>query len=189
MRTTGMDRFTITQTIMSKNPKRKDAPAPHADLKPKRERKDPPTTIEDAKEEFTERTFFEGYVESMKADPARCNTDNPTGCWLSLLIPNNKGYVQPTFKSRKMPVLHNVMFTHFHQRAIEEGMQVSHLCHHRNCFNPAHLIEETPTENNARKGCLVWYYCAECAEWKDVCPHTPKCMKAKVLPANVIGAT
>lgn len=36
---------------------------------------------------------------------------------------------------------------------LDETKQLSHLCHVKNCTNPAHITFETPQLNNARKIC------------------------------------
>jgi hypothetical protein len=48
--------------------------------------------------------------------------------------------------------------TEFERRHIQ-GLQTSHRCHHPECFNPTHLIMETPTENNKRKACKTLQMC------------------------------
>jgi hypothetical protein len=55
----------------------------------------------------------------------------------------------------------------FGRNAIE-GMECSHRCNHRNCFNPDHLMIETRRQNNARMGCNFSY--------TMLCPHDPKCL-------------
>jgi hypothetical protein len=55
--------------------------------------------------------------------------------------------------------------------------QISHRCHNPLCAVPAHIVIETPAENNNRKGCLVWVNCYHCHLRMLVCPHTPTCIK------------
>lgn len=38
------------------------------------------------------------------------------------------------------------------------SMHISHLCDNRRCFNPYHLVAETPQLNNPRKGCASRLY-------------------------------
>jgi hypothetical protein len=49
--------------------------------------------------------------------------------------------------------MHRVAFTARAGYGVHPGKHASRLCNHRNCFNPAQLEEETPAENNSRKGC------------------------------------
>ena len=59
-----------------------------------------------------------------------------------------------------------------------EGMQVSHRCHNPRCMLPSHITIETPIQNNARKGCLVWVDCPHsCEDRILVCSHLPSCIK------------
>lgn len=57
-----------------------------------------------------------------------------------------------------------------------EDTVVSHLCHRKLCINPDHLIIESITSNNSRKGCL----CA-CSDSVGrtliLCCHVPRCLR------------
>jgi len=55
--------------------------------------------------------------------------------------------------------------------------QISHLCDNPKCIKVNHLMWETSSENNNRKGCPGWIKCNCCDELHDVCIHTPKCIK------------
>jgi hypothetical protein len=58
------------------------------------------------------------------------------------------------------------------------GAQVSHLCDCRTCFNPDHLVPESPQLNNSRKGCAGPVFCQYHGHLLvDLCPHTPKCIR------------
>jgi hypothetical protein len=102
--------------------------------------------------------------------------DRSSSCWLSHLKPNTKGYCQPSMNGRKVITLHVLSYMHY-KGELSKGMQVSHLCGHRNCFNPEHLVLETAQVNNQRKGCLVWVMCPDCNRVIVVCPHNPQCVK------------
>lgn len=50
----------------------------------------------------------------------------------------------------------------------------SHLCHNRQCFNPAHLNFESTDTNRSRDFCEVWILVHGIPV--NVCYHTPKCL-------------
>lgn len=55
---------------------------------------------------------------------------------------------------------------------------VSHLCDNRKCFNPSHLVDEPPAQNNGRKGCPGPIFCSvhgHCIA--DLCQHRPRCIR------------
>jgi len=55
---------------------------------------------------------------------------------------------------------------------------ISHLCDIRNCFNPDHLVSESPQLNNDRKGCAGPIYCSVHGHLiVDLCSHSPNCVR------------
>lgn len=106
-------------------------------------------------------------------------------CWLKSSGLNNDGYAQvsmPVASKRshkhgsKMLLLHVVAFRSKVNKKPPEGTQVSHLCHHRNCYNPSHLVAESPKKNNERKGCPGTIECTGCNVVFHHCRHSPKCI-------------
>ncbi|KAF7113958.1 hypothetical protein CNMCM5793_006141 [Aspergillus hiratsukae] len=66
-----------------------------------------------------------------------------------------------------------------HRQDIPQGMQASHLCNNRNCFNPAHIEAETPEANNQQKGCPGEItYSVHGHAIVDLCVHRPHCIRA-----------
>lgn len=51
---------------------------------------------------------------------------------------------------------------------LNPDLQVSHLCHHRLCVNPYHLVLESPVTNNERNKCKSLKNCNGL--------HTPPCL-------------
>lgn len=153
-------------------------PRPHVDLKKPKERKrtPPKLTSEQANAELLHPATLTQFLADIRQ--SACNVDPSTGCWLCTLKPNNKGYVQPPYKQRKVKVLHLLSYYQRHGH-FPEG-DGSHLCNHPNCFNPDHICDESKMANNRRKGCLVWVdVSCECGRKQrvHVCPHAPSCMK------------
>jgi hypothetical protein len=56
-----------------------------------------------------------------------------------------------------------------------ESHVASHLCHRKKCINPKHLVIESITKNNQRKGCLCQLIDSAGKRW-NLCPHEPKCI-------------
>ncbi len=107
-------------------------------------------------------------------------------CLVSTLKPYSpKGYVQPSIHDRKPLPLHVLSF--IDEKGFQPDgrtLQVSHLCHTPACFNPEHLIAETPLANNNRKNCLVWIDCQRCKKVWRLCKHEPPCIKYKANVEN-----
>jgi hypothetical protein len=58
------------------------------------------------------------------------------------------------------------------------GLQVSHLCDTRRCFNPDHLVAESIAINNSRKGCAGPIACTVHGHIVvDLCAHIPRCIR------------
>lgn len=60
---------------------------------------------------------------------------------------------------------------------LAEKEQCSHRCHRPLCKVVGHVIGESPTDNNSRKGCLVWIQCHHCPKVILLCMHDPCCIK------------
>jgi len=54
------------------------------------------------------------------------------------------GYVQVSFGGKKIGTLNNLSFYIENKKSIQDGYHLSHLCSQPLCFNPKHLVEETP---------------------------------------------
>lgn len=55
--------------------------------------------------------------------------------------------------------------------------QASHLCDRPACFNEQHIVDETPKENNSRKGCPGDQVCQDHGHLILPCLHSPKCLR------------
>lgn len=100
------------------------------------------------------------------------------GCVLSTLkVTKADGYAQPSLEGKKPFTLHVMAFAVANGRFPREGYHVSHLCHNATCFNPEHLCEELPKDNERRKGCPVEIDCPheDCTLMIKLCQHTPPC--------------
>lgn len=74
----------------------------------------------------------------------RYRVNQTTGCWVFLGSIDDEGYGR--IGSR---MAHRVMYEAL-VGAVENGLQLDHLCVRRNCVNPAHLEPVTPEENQRR---------------------------------------
>lgn len=95
-------------------------------------------------------------------------------CWM--LPPNNRGYYRISLghAKSKLPAHHVALWTKTGRRGVSPETTASHLCHHKNCCNPDHIIEESIIENNARKGCVAHF--KKNGVYYNVCPHQPRCV-------------
>lgn len=58
------------------------------------------------------------------------------------------------------------------------GLQISHRCDTRRCFNPDHLVAEAAAINNSRKGCAGPIACSVHGHIVvDLCAHAPLCIR------------
>ena len=76
----------------------------------------------------------------------------PDGCWRWKGEKTTNGYAKWS-KVSGAPVraAHRVIWEHYHQQQIPEGMQLDHLCRVRDCVNPEHFEVVTPSENTMRQ--------------------------------------
>lgn len=108
---------------------------------------------------------------------------NENDCWLFLGSTNNDGYGQVTARSNSAAagsrqtafLLHIVAFVAENGQH-NTSQHISHLCHQRRCFNPHHLVSESISANNSRKGCPGDVVCEDCDRVNFHCPHLPKCI-------------
>ncbi|KAK7394070.1 hypothetical protein QQX98_013150 [Neonectria punicea] len=126
----------------------------------------------------------------------RKNNDNDrdldpiTGCWLSKSSANRDGYCQITTLKSSQPgrrgqrpvafLLHKVSFVAHNNRNPAAGAHVSHLCDNRRCFNPEHLVDESPQLNNGRKNCIGPVFYSDHGNFVfSACPpsHSPPCIR------------
>lgn len=93
-------------------------------------------------------------VADVQRFAAKCaDVDPETGCieWLPNRRPD--GYGQFRWQGR-MVYAHRFYFVLGHQRDIEPGRVLDHLCRNRGCVAPWHLKEVTPRENIFADGSL-----------------------------------
>lgn len=86
---------------------------------------------------------------------AKCSDVDPeTGCieWLAGRFAD--GYGEFRWQGRKVKA-HRFYFVLGHQRDIQPGMVLDHLCRNRGCVAPWHLREVTPRENTLADGSLA----------------------------------
>jgi hypothetical protein len=109
---------------------------------------------------------------------------NPVGCHLAtflVLQQAGKDYRRLALGARQQHINAHVaayMVSNL-VAVIPAGMQVSHLCHHGECVNPAHLLLETAAQNRARNICQGWTYLVcpcGCNHRFNPCHHQPQCI-------------
>lgn len=111
---------------------------------------------------------------------------NKRGCLLARKKPSRTtGYVKmktPGLNTRKEHYIHHVALLAADRRDDYERIHpkttdCSHLCHHNNCFNAAHLNVEDKQTNLDRNGCKrakIVYLDGELRD--NPCPHRPSCL-------------
>lgn len=117
------------------------------------------------------------------------SSTNNKDCWLFEGSKNTDGYAQVFMKpnsclkfvgrkAQKAFLLHIVaQLSKSEQNQTTDN--VSHLCNERACFNPDHLVNESPKNNNSRKGCPGTIFCNHCSMISYICPHSPECIRDK----------
>ncbi|KAK0667103.1 zinc-binding loop region of homing endonuclease-domain-containing protein [Cercophora samala] len=75
-------------------------------------------------------------------------------------------------------LLHLIAWAVTHNRDPIPGLDISHLCHVKHCFNPEHLVAEARSINNQRKGCPGLLCCPLHTDiiTTSLCLHKPQCM-------------
>ena len=126
-------------------------------------------------------------VNQKRGDEQTVVAADGTGCWLFGGSRNTQGYGQVWVKrnsnahlkgrdSQTAFLLHRVSY--LARTGLNCGGHGSHLCDRRNCFNPDHIVDETPMQNNARKGCAGSLICGYHHHIiVDLCTHEPKCIR------------
>ena len=141
-------------------------------------------TVSVAKE-AVQRLFngYQGYY-----GPAKTNTTN---CWLAQKATNKgagKGWVKLNLTGdagamAKYYSHHLVLIAagkdDLLRIAQRNGLQLSHLCHHPNCFNWEHITLETGEANIQRTMCKGWKWAVcpcGCNHTFNPCQHQPPCI-------------
>jgi hypothetical protein len=125
------------------------------------------------------------HIMCSKLDNSEC--DPNTSCWIFQGSKNSDGYGQIWAKknsdiglsgrsSQTAFLLHRISYLANTGR--DAADHVSHLCNRPACFNPDHLVDETASENNARKGCAGPIICSVHFHIVvDLCQHEPRCIR------------
>ncbi|KAK9361123.1 zinc-binding loop region of homing endonuclease-domain-containing protein [Lipomyces starkeyi] len=143
----------------------------------------------------------EGYTYRGRSIPPAVITD--TGCHLAQKKPNHHGYImiEPVaifpFRARKNEPrdVTDRVYESAHRvvcyltkseddvyNLLYRGYEASHLCHHRTCINPDHLVVETRQANLSRKVCAVTFDVETRVNGRlyilkaEECPHSPRCV-------------
>ena len=100
-------------------------------------------------------------------------------CWVTTMVPTKKrGYIQLSYKGANKFCTLGEMLGWVKGMVTTRGQaEISHLCHNPLCTIPAHVVLESPVENNARKGCKSWVDCPHCSSKIRVCDHQPMCIR------------
>jgi len=88
---------------------------------------------------------LENAVRSSCSMEARIEKDPALGCWLWTGARKANGYGEVTINGATYYV-HRLMYERF-CGPIPDGYQLHHLCWHRHCCNPAHLLAVSPREH------------------------------------------
>jgi hypothetical protein len=125
---------------------------------------------------------------------------NDKGCWLAQKAPHNgdgTGYIRVKVNKERTEY-----YAHHLAVAIGDGREklrlvyqrgdlpehpVSHLCHERKCFNPAHLIVEPAVVNRSRIACAGFTFVAcpcGCNHIFNPCKHEPQCILSNPFPPS-----
>lgn len=99
-----------------------------------------------------------------------------SACWL-WTGPKQNGYPALSMGHAQSKVKVHILaaWTRYHHLPRKNEV-VSHLCHRKLCVNPMHLVIETISMNNARKGCLCALLDGTGNAW-ILCSHYPRCIR------------
>jgi hypothetical protein len=107
-------------------------------------------------------TFWANIGASFK--PKYENSEDNLGCYLWVGALRSSGYGRfwikwPDMAYRKEELAHRVAYMLEHKLLPEElqamsgGLELSHLCHHKKCVKPDHIILESHINNMSRLHC------------------------------------
>jgi hypothetical protein len=140
------------------------------------------------------------WINARLADPTKYRVDPYTNCWIATTGLNSTGYatgkkftndqialqdatrIPPVRNSEMNFLMHRVAYVAEHGRNPDIA---SHLCNLKSCFNPAHIVDETQSENLRRRFCPPPIICLEHNHviLASTCQHIPRCIKAP--PAGI----
>lgn len=118
-------------------------------------------------------------------------TTTSRGCLIPDKVPRDDGYVRYSItagsakqafgpeaeKKEKTFYLHHLAwYVHGNKMPAPVTEHLSHLCSDARCFNVAHMVVETPKENNDRKNCGFDVTCPHCDHTFVPCRHQPQCI-------------
>jgi len=123
---------------------------------------------------------------------------NEFACWrftppkgLGASVNPSKGYgeISPWGRENTRMYMHVLShFIHTGEKPVPKDpkQDISHRCHRKYCFNPAHLVRETVDVNGSRD------YCHGAVQLGGVlhnlCPHSPACLRPGVEVENFVIA-
>jgi hypothetical protein len=135
--------------------------------------------------ELTQEELAEGMNSLLKYDKKDWSALDMDECILSTYAPAKSGgeneYRQGRIKGTKYFVHRLACFYKYRKEGrhipVEPKLEVSHLCHKRQCYNPKHLVFEDGFCNKSRICCELF---KKTSGYR--CPHEPTCFDAK--PCN-----
>ena len=68
-------------------------------------------------------------------------------CWVTTYSPNRDGYPQVNLDDGTNTLVHRTVLEIHNAQPIPDGMVVMHTCDNPGCFNPAHLVLGTQSDN------------------------------------------
>ena len=132
------------------------------------------SSIEDVQLSYAKKAYNNYLLKKSKSD-------NGKDCHISLKRPRSDGYVrwsitkgstskafQQSQGERTFYLHHLAWYATEHQMPTPIKEHLSHRCNDSRCFNPNHLVVETPKENNSRKNCAVNVFCPCCSKIVNV---------------------